>query len=45
MGFLQDEFDGTSLAGRYLITIVNYKIKIYYRYTICKKKIILTLKR
>jgi len=25
-------FCGTGLAGRYLITIVNYKIKIFYKY-------------
>jgi len=31
MVFLRDGFGGTGLAGRYLITIVNYKIKIYYR--------------
>jgi len=31
MAFLRDGFGGTGLAGCYLITIVNYKIKIFYR--------------
>jgi len=29
--FLRDGFGETGLEGRYLITIVNYKIKIFYR--------------
>jgi len=31
MVFLRDGFGGTGLSGRYLITIVNYKIKIFYK--------------
>jgi len=31
MVFLQDGFGGTGLAERYLITNVNYKIKIFYK--------------
>jgi len=31
MVFLQDGFGGTGLAGRYLITNIKYKIKIFYK--------------
>jgi len=30
MVFLRDGFGGMGLAGRYLITIINYIIKIFY---------------